>query len=121
VDFGVWTGLTWEEVSTQHKMRASEWLEKLDQDAIPEAESAQDFRKRLEPCLRKIIGEYSGQTVAVLCHGGVIRMLLSVLLDLPIQKMAGFEIDYASLTQVDCFPHRSEVQVLNFTPWRHLV
>jgi hypothetical protein len=47
-------------------------------------------------------------------------MLLSVLLDLPIRKMAGFEIDYASVTQVDCYPHRSEIQVLNFTPWRDL-
>ena len=120
VDFGVWTGLTWEEVNTRHKMRASEWLEKLDQGVIPDAESAHDFRKRLEPCLRQILGEYSGQTVAVLCHGGVIRMLLSVLLDLPIRKMAGFEIDYASLTQVDCSPQRSEIQVLNFTPWRDL-
>jgi len=120
VDFGVWTGLTWEEVNTRHKMRAFDWLKKLDQDAIPEAESVHDFRKRLEPCLRKILREYSGQTVAVLSHGGVIRMLLSVLLDLPIGKMSGFEIDYASLTQVDCFPHRSEIQVLNFTPWRDL-
>jgi broad specificity phosphatase PhoE len=120
VDFGVWTGLTWEEVNIRHKMRASEWLDKLDQGAIPDAESAHDFRSRLEPCLRKILGEYSGQTVAVLCHGGVIRMLLSVLLDLPIRKMAGFEIDYASLTQVDCYPHRAEIQMLNFTPWRDL-
>jgi len=120
VDFGVWTGLTWEEVNQRHKVRASEWLEKLDQGVIPDAESAHDFRKRLEPCLLKILGEYSGQTVAVLCHGGVIRMLLSILLDLPIRKMAGFEIDYASLTQVDCYPQRSEIQVLNFTPWRDL-
>ena len=42
------------------------------------------------------------------------------LLDLPIRKMAGFEIDYASLTKVDCYPHRAEIQVLNFTPWRDL-
>jgi hypothetical protein len=33
-------------------------------------------------------------------------------------KLAHFEIDYASLTVVDHAPPRSEVQLLNFTPWR---
>jgi len=35
-------------------------------------------------------------------------------------QLDAIEIDYASLTQADCSPHRSEIQVLNFTPWRDL-
>ena len=46
-------------------MRASEWLDKLDQGAIPTRNRPTIFASRLEPCLRKILGEYSGQTVAV--------------------------------------------------------
>jgi hypothetical protein len=32
--------------------------------------------------------------------------------------MALFEIDYASLTRVDYHPGKTELQLLNFTPWR---
>ena len=34
--------------------------------------------------------------------------------------MAAFEIDYASVTIVDWRPDRTEIQLLNFTPWRPL-
>jgi broad specificity phosphatase PhoE len=120
VDFGAWTGLSWEQVHERYQVRAFDWLEKLEQGTIPDAESTAEFKERLEPCLRSILCGCAGQSVAVVCHGGVIRMLLAILLDLPIRKMAGFEIDYASLTLIDCLPHKAEIQLLNFVPWRDL-
>jgi hypothetical protein len=45
-------------------------------------------------------------------------MLLAILLDLPLPKMAGFDVEYASLTIVDWLPRKAEVQLLNYTPWR---
>jgi alpha-ribazole phosphatase len=64
--------------------------------------------------------EHSGKKVAVVCHGGTIRMLLSILLGLPLSRMALFEIEYASITDVHLHPHKTEIQLLNFTPWRDL-
>ena len=84
------------------------------------AESAAQFHRRLEPCLRQMLCDGGGKSIAVVCHGGVIRLLLAMILDLPIQKMGGFDIEYASLTQVHYQPRKSEIQLLNFTPWRDL-
>jgi hypothetical protein len=42
------------------------------------------------------------------------------LLKLPLRTFNVFEVDYASLTQVKVTTERAEVQLLNFTPWRHL-
>lgn len=120
VDFGEWTGLSWQQVHDKYKVSASEWLDLLDRAAIPKAESTRQLRARVEPCLRKILAECPGQTVAVVCHGGVIRMLLAILLQLPAPKLAHFDIEYASVTAVECLTHRAEVELLNFTPWRDL-
>jgi broad specificity phosphatase PhoE len=120
VDFGEWTGLSWQEVHERFKASAFDWLHMLEEDAIPGAESAQRLRARLEPCLRRMLVESPGQTVAVVCHGGVIRMLLAVLLQLPVPKLAHFDIEYASVTVVERRPHRAEVELLNFTPWRDM-
>lgn len=118
VNFGDWTGLSWEEVKARHGVSAFEWLDQLEQAAIPNAESGKAFRARVEPCVEQILQDNQGQRVAVVCHGGTIRMILSILLDMPLSWMASFEIEYASVTQVHHLPHKTEVQLMNFTPWR---
>ena len=120
VDFGDWTGLTWDEVEAKFRVSPFEWLDQLEGATIPNAESAEAFRARVAPCLRQMIQNHPGQQVAVVCHGGVIRMALAILLELPFSKIAAFEIQYASLTQVVLLPHRPRLQLLNFTPWREI-
>ncbi|MBM3836401.1 MAG: histidine phosphatase family protein [Verrucomicrobia bacterium] len=120
VDFGSWTGLTWEDVKVRFGISAFQWLDQLDRGLMAGAESAGGFRERIEQALREILRAAPGRSIGVVCHGGVIRMMLAILLDIPLVKMSGFDIDYASLTVVDCFPHKTEVQILNFAPWRDI-
>jgi broad specificity phosphatase PhoE len=117
IDFGDWTGLTWEAVAQKYGVHAFQWLDRLERGLIPNAEKAGVYRQRIEKPLREILQKHSARNVAIACHGGVIRAILAILLDLPLTKMAGFEIDYASVTVVALLPHKTEVQFLNFTPW----
>ena len=97
-----------------------EWLDKIELGVVPNGESTVHFRKRIEPCLRKIIRQNRGKTAAIFCHGGVIRMMLALLVNLPLPKTAAFDIEYTSVTQVALHPHLNEIELLNFTPWRDL-
>lgn len=117
IDFGDWTGLTWEAVKEKFGVSAFQWLTELERGGIANAEDTTAYRNRIQPCIDEILRKHQGQNVAVFCHGGVIRMILSILLDIPLPRMAGFEIDYASVTNVAILPHKTEVQFLNFTPW----
>ena len=121
IDFGDWTGLNWATVRDKFNFAVHEWLEQIEHPGSPNGESGKTFRARVEPCLREIIAKHPGQNVAVFCHGGVIRMLLAILLELPLPKTNSFEVEYASITQVALHPHMAEVELLNFTPWRDLV
>jgi len=75
----------------------------------------------VEPCLRRVLADHPGQQVAIFCHGGIIRVLLGILLGWPLSRMAAFEIEYASLTQVLLQAGKAELQLLNFTPWREIL
>ncbi len=121
IDFGDWTGLNWGDVRDQFNFAVHEWLDQIEHPGAPNGENGKIFRARLEPCLREIIRKHQGQNVAVFCHGGVIRALLAILLDLPLPKTNAFEVEYASITQVALHPHMAEIELLNFTPWRDLV
>jgi len=120
IDFGDWTGLNWDEVRRQFGIEPYEWLQKIELGVVPNGESTVHFRKRIEPCLRRVIRENRGKTAAIFCHGGVIRMMLAILLDLPLPKTGSFEVEYTSVTQVAMHPHMNEIELLNFTPWRDL-
>ena len=121
INFGDWTGLGWQEVEEQFKFQSHEWLQRITDHGVPNGESGRVFRARVEPCLRKILARHRGQNVAVFCHGGVIRMMLAILLKLPLPKTNHFDIEYAGITQVALHPHMTEIELLNFTPWRDLV
>lgn len=120
VDFGDWTGLTFDEVKQKFGRSAHEWLHLLDEGTIPNAERVPAYRARIDSCLQQILRDDSGKTIAVFCHGGVIRMLLALLLNLPFAEMDRFEIEYTSITTVVLKPERARIQLSNFTPWRDL-
>jgi broad specificity phosphatase PhoE len=118
VDFGDWTGLKWEEVRERFNVSAFDWLAQIERGAIQNAECGARLRSRIEPCLQAILERHVGQTVGIICHGGVIRMLLSLLIDVPLAKTASFEIDYASVSEITVAGPRREIQLLNFAPWK---
>ncbi len=120
INFGDWTGLNWEKVCEQFNLDPHEWLDHIERGLTPNGENGAQFRARVEPCLREIIGKHPGQTVGIFCHGGVVRMILSILLKLPLPKTNAFEVEYASVTRVVLHPRLAEIELLNFTPWRDL-
>ena len=120
VDFGDWTGLNWEQVCAKFNLLTHEWLDHIERGVAPNGESGPQFRARVEPRLREIMKNHPGESVGIFCHGGVIRMILAILLEIPLPKTNMFEIEYASVTQIALRPRHAEIELLNFTPWRDL-
>ena len=117
VDFGVWTGHKWHEIQEKFGVDAEDWLVHLENGDVAEAEPMVECRSRIRGSLEQMMDEGAGQDVLVLCHGGVIRMLLSLLLDEPFSKMDRFEVDFASLTVIEHRSNRVEIKLHNFAPW----
>ena len=119
VDFGEWTGLRWDEVKELFGVSAFDWLEILDRGELPGGESFESLSARVGPCLERILQESAHQRAAVVCHGGIIRVMLGLLLRLPLSRMAHFNVEYGSITVVEIQPekrHAVELELLNFQP-----
>lgn len=119
IDFGDWTGHRWEGVQEHFGVSAFDWLEVLDTTGIPNGESATHLTERVRPCLLRVLNESPHRTAAIVCHGGIIRVILSLLLELPLAKMSHFNIEYGSVTVVELQPekkHAVEIELLNLQP-----
>lgn len=119
MDFGDWTGFRWDEVQEKFGVSAFDWLEIIEEKGIANGESARHLIERVQPALLRIIRENPHRKVAVFCHGGIIRVMLALLLDMPLKRMAHFNIEYGSVSVVELQPekkHAVEIELLNFCP-----
>jgi probable phosphoglycerate mutase len=82
----VWLG-DWErgEFRRRAHERDPEWMlfaESGRWDLVPGSEGDDAFRARVQAAIGQILADHDGQTVAVVCHGGVINAYLAALYDL---------------------------------------
>lgn len=120
VDFGDWTGHRWSDIPSQFGTTAYEWLNHLVAGTMRNAESLKSWEGRVSESLRQIQSQAKGQNALIYCHGGVIRLLLSILLNLELKSLSSHEIDYASVSVVDVYSNgRRILQSLNEVPWRN--
>lgn len=104
IGFGAWEGLTVEQVQQQY----GDHLNRFWQDSVnfipPGGEPIPDFYRRVTQGFNRWQEKLAGQRILVVCHGGVIRMVLADVLGIPLKKsFTGFAVPYAcrSRLQVD--------------------
>jgi len=119
VDFGDWTGHRWDGVKEHFGVSAFDWLEIIETQGIAKGESAAELTQRVQPALLQILQGHPHQSVAVFCHGGIIRVILALMLEQPLRNMAHFNIEYGSITVVEVQPekkHAFEIELMNYCP-----
>lgn len=119
MDFGDWTGHRWDQVQSIFGVSAFDWLEVIESNSIPNGETIESLKSRVRECIMSIVSQHPHQRVAVFCHGGIIRVMIALLLDMPLSRMAHFNIEYGSISVVELMPERKhavEIELLNFQP-----
>jgi len=91
IHFGDWEGVRFEELDAENgEGHSSSWW-KQPESPLPGGESVIDLRKRVKVGLEKVIKEHNQEdqckTVAIVCHGGVSRIIIGIALDIPIKKI----------------------------------
>ncbi|OGR87761.1 MAG: hypothetical protein A3A86_02745 [Elusimicrobia bacterium RIFCSPLOWO2_01_FULL_60_11] len=99
IDFGLWEGLTFKEISKRYPKGARLWLRHLSRFRFPGGEDMAEFDRRTGKMADRI-RSHRRERLLVLAHGGVIRGILRHLLDLPASAQFRFEIEPASVTEV---------------------
>lgn len=85
ISFGDWEGHTTEQVMARWGDALQRfWHNPMDHPP-PGGETLAGFRERVSDAWRHWTQELSGQRVLVVCHGGVIRMILSQVLETPLE------------------------------------
>ena len=78
--FGEWDGLTWAEVETRDAIYARRWIESYPDLPAPGGETFADFESRVLAAVDDLLEIAQARQIAVVAHGGVLRVILRRLL-----------------------------------------
>jgi len=117
VDFGEWTGMAFDELN-----RREEWAafnRRRSAMAIPGGEWMADVQSRACAALTAIHRAHPRQTVAIVSHADVLRVLVAAIIGTPIDRIDQFTIDPASVSVVEPTWRGFELTRLNCHAYRH--
>ena len=111
-NFGFAEGLTFNEISQKFPALGKE-LAPGKTISFPGGESLEQLDLRVLEFMEKLALVKPESTVAVIAHGGPLRLLVCRLLGLGIEHWLKWRIDYASLSIVETYPQISFLTLLN--------
>ena len=75
--FGLWEGLSWQEIEERYPSEAAEWSEEFRSRSAPGGETYADFTTRVDAAIATLLSETPASVTAVVSHRGVINYALT--------------------------------------------
>ena len=120
MNFGKWEGFNFEEVRLKfgHGKYFHNWPENIDIKAvIPQGESIAQLNERVMKALNKILEKHKSrkddETIAIVCHGGTIRVILANALNIGLDKIWNIGQASTALNVVNYYDHAAFVNLVN--------
>jgi alpha-ribazole phosphatase len=122
INFGIWEGYTFDEVKSKYGYgdEFNLWLENINEKIkLPKGESLIDLNHRVMTELGKILKRdkkmNKDKTIALVCHGGTIRVILGNALNLKLKYIWNIEQDSTALNIINYYDHKAFVALINDT------
>lgn len=115
IHFGELEGLTYERVQEQYPALYEQWMTHPTEVEFPGGESFDAMRLRVLEAISEIRTGHSGQTVAIVSHGGVNRIVLGHALGIAPGNIFHMDQSHAGVSIVDDYDAYSVVRLMNAT------
>ncbi len=116
IDFGAWEGMSFDEIAQEYPEHFEAWMKDPGIHTPPRGEPLEKVRQRVIAELQGIVKRHSGTSVAVVAHGGVLRMAICSLMGIAPSKLFSIGQDYGCISIVDVYKDLNVVlRLLNLT------
>jgi len=113
INFGDFEGLTYDEIAARHPDLYRLWMERPTQIRFPNGESFSEMRVRVLETFDEIRQNHAGQTIAMVSHGGVNRIVLAWALQMPDECLFRLAQDHAAVNLLEFIEGVPIVKMLN--------
>ena len=100
LEFGEWEGKTPTEVEQQYPDALQQFYYDPFTYTVPGGESMQVYYDRVSQAWDDVMQTYRGQSILLIAHGGVNRVILQQILDFPPQNMFRIQMGFAAMVKL---------------------
>jgi broad specificity phosphatase PhoE len=86
ISFGLWEGLTWDEILLRYPEEARQWMEQYPAGTAPQGEPFHDFESRVLHEMKFLREQADAAQIAVVTHAGFLRVALTRMCGLSTQE-----------------------------------
>jgi broad specificity phosphatase PhoE len=119
LDYGRWQSLTRERAQAEDPELFSTWFASPQRVRFPEGESLQDVAARTADVLRSVLFGHGTDTVVLVGHDSVNRVLLTQLMDMPLSSYWCFVQEPCCINEIEVINGAVRLHRMNDTS--HLV
>lgn len=116
LDFGAFEGRTYDEIAALYPEVYRQWMESPTEVQFPGGEGFSQMRSRVLAAAADLLGRHNGQTVALVTHGGAIRILLAEALCMPAANLFRLGQRYAAINRIRYQENIPIVDLMNGVP-----
>lgn len=96
MNFGDWEMKLWNDIPEEESQL---WMQDFVNVATPNGESFSQMIERVKAVWETTLQETTNDKIIV-CHGGVLRTILHLILEIPAQKVFAVDIDYGAVIKI---------------------
>lgn len=115
IDFGRWQGLSHQKIKEEYKGLYETWLSKPQMVTFPEGESLKEVRTRSMKSLEKVIKNHPGETLAIVSHRVLNKVLLCSILGLELSHFWYIRQDTCAINRFEYKDKKYYLTLLNDT------
>jgi alpha-ribazole phosphatase len=113
--FGIWEGMSFDEIKEKWPDAFNSWASNPLKFSPMEGESTIEVRERALKTFNKILDRHDSQSIAIVSHGGINRVMLCHLLGMPLENIFRVEQDYGCINIVKMWDKYPVVKAMNVT------
>jgi alpha-ribazole phosphatase len=117
MNFGRLEGLLYEEAAQRYPDVYEKWMKQPHLVEFPGGETFQIMRRRVVGAWKRLLRRHAGQTVVVVAHGGVNRIVLAEGLRLRARHVFRLAQDYGAVSLIEYRGRTPTVRLLNASPF----
>lgn len=112
IDFGKWEKKTFQEIVDQDPGKVNQWVADPRNFVFPGGEAVSDFIARVKEVKKHITG-FSQDTLLIVSHGGVIRLLICLLLSLNPDNYLLFDVKKGNFSALELYEGQAVLTQFN--------
>ena len=112
LSFGTWEGMSFSEVEATYPGQMKVRMESVTTFQADGGETYPQLQTRVIPKFEELVARHPNDQIAMVCHGGVNRVILSHLLGIPMDKIFRVHQDYAALNIIQYYEKEPIVEYI---------